>query len=154
MEITKKTANDCANHITDLLKPVLKLDDWRFDWRWEQMDRLSEGEVQYGAAHVGYNDLQAIIFVDTSRHEDDFTEFVDTIRHEMLHSTHFMWSRFINMLQQMLPEEHMGIAGTAWRDACEEHVAYTGRILDNLGYSVEELATSCLVMLAEKANKE
>ena len=154
MEITKRTATDCAVHITEALKPVLKLHDWDIIWRFEQMDRLAEGSVQLGQAHVDYNHLKLIIYVDTFRHEDDFTDFVDTLRHELLHATHFMWTRALTAFREMLPQEYEKIAAAHWADACEEHVAYFGRVLDGLGYHVDALATSFVDTLAENAPKE
>jgi hypothetical protein len=151
LEITKKTANECANFVADTLKPVLRLNDWTFDWRFEQMDRSSDHSVTMGQAHVDYNRLEVVIFVDTFRHEDDFVEFMDTLRHEVLHATHFMWSRAINIFREMVPEGFEELAAAYWADACEEHVAYLGRILDSLGYDVDSLAQRFVSTLVEQA---
>jgi len=115
------------------------------------MDRHAEGSVTMGQAHVDYNRLEVVIFVDTFRHEDDFVEFVDTLRHEVLHATHFMWSRAINIFREMVPDGFEALAAAYWADACEEHVAYFGRILDTLGYDVETLAEGFTARLAEQA---
>lgn len=139
MELTKKTATECIESITAVLKPVVGLDDWDFNWIFEQMDANDNGTVPLGHAKVDYSHSRVVIFLDIGRHDENLEDLVDTIRHEVLHATHFMWNRAITLASRMLPEGSGEVMEAVWNDAVEEHVTYMSHFLDRIGFSVPEL---------------
>lgn len=153
MEITKATATKCAKAVTEILKPILGLENWHVTWKFEAMLENKRGEVPLGSSAMDYAGSKLMITVDPLRHDEDFEDFIDTLRHELLHATHFMWSRYHRSLISMIDEQSHGLLEPFWIDACEEHVAFMGRMLDRMGFSSPDLEITCKKMLEKKPSK-
>lgn len=149
LEITKSNANKCAEIVTETLKPVLRLENWKVKWRFESLDTIESGDILIGKAAMDYNHLRLEIHVDTFRHNDDLEDFVDTLRHEICHATHFMWSRLFVKFLDAFEEQGRSTFKSLWNDAAEQHVAYMGQLLDAVGYSIGDLTDICLRGLEE-----
>lgn len=103
------------------------------------MDRLNNGATMYGKAGVDYAHRRGLLVLDPTRHNDNVAEFVDTVRHELLHLTHFMWFRYEKFVTEAMPENLVDFMRSHFEDACEEHVSQWERFLDTIGYSVEDI---------------
>lgn len=137
-EITKELAREYADYVTEALRPVLRLHDWRFDWKFSQMDSNGH-EVQLGEAHVDYTRGRTTIFIDVTRHEDDLESLIETLMHEVMHTTHHMWSRAVQMVDPIIPAEVDKVAHIHWSDAAEEHVTWVSHVISRFGFSAKDL---------------
>lgn len=153
MEITKTVASKCAEKVSEILKPVLGLENWKITWRFESIGETEPGEAALGAAVTDYTGFKLLVSVDPLRHDEDFEDFIDTLRHELLHATHFMWNRYYRSLTAMVDKSSHGFIEPFWVDACEEHVSFMGRMLDRMGFSAHDLEVICRKMLESKPSK-